>query len=79
MTITTPEPRTVKQDVDECWAVHAADAVHAETLAAEMADLESVEQVLDDMARLDRELAAERDAALLTRAKHPGNSVVYLN
>ena len=66
---------SLADQVEKCWAEHDADTAHAEALAAEMASLESTEQVIADMDRLDH----ERDVALLKKAKRPGNSVVHLN
>lgn len=70
---------SLADQLDECWDMHAADEVHAETLAAELADLQGTAEVLADMERLDQEAAHERDVALLERARHPGDSVVHLN
>lgn len=66
---------SVTEQLDTAWAEHKADTDHAEALAAEVAGIEAVTQVIADMDRLD----GERDAELLQRAKHPGDTVVYLN
>lgn len=66
---------SVTDQIAACWAEHDTDAVHAEALAAEVAELQGLAEVLADMERLDD----ERDAELLEKAKRPGNAVVHLN